>query len=118
MTSKQVEKTEVQLDIPKRNNATQMSDLTLDSLLNSPIDIPSDNGESTRMSGTSISTNKISTTTNATGKTASCTTIEISGYKLIAPIANLISGWWKHFQISHRKHTNKLHISKCRHCGK
>ena len=70
------------------------------------------------MSGTSVSTNKTSTTLNTTGTTGSCTTTEIIGYKLIAPPENLTSGWWKNFQIFHCKHTNKLHIEKCRHCGK
>ena len=35
----------VQVDSPTSNNATQMSDLTLDFVLNSPIDIPSDDDE-------------------------------------------------------------------------
>ena len=109
---------EVQVDIPKKNNGTQMPDLTLDSVLNSPIDIPSDDYESARMIGTYISTNKTSTITNSTGTTGSCTTTEISGYKLIAPTENLKYVWWNHFQIFHRKHTNKLHVAKCRHCGK
>ena len=65
---------EVQVNSPTKNNATQMSELSLYLVLNSPIDIPSDDYESTRMSGTSISTNKTSTTTNATGTTGSCTT--------------------------------------------
>ena len=55
---------------------------------------------------------------NTTGTTGSCTTTEISRYKLIAPPENLTSSWWNHFQIFHYKHTNKLHIAKCRHCGK
>ena len=109
---------EVQVDFPAKNNATQMSDLTLDSVLNITIDINIDDDESTRMSGTYVSKNKKSTTTNTTGTTGSCTTTEISGYKLIAPPENVTSGWWKHFQIFHRKYTKKLHISKCRHCGK
>ena len=109
---------EVQVDSPTKNNATQMSDLTLDSVLNSPIDINSDDDESTRMSGAYVSKNKTSINTNTTGTTGACTTTEISGYKLIAPLENLTSGWWKHFQIFHLKHTNKLHIAKCRHCGK
>ena len=70
------------------------------------------------MIGTSVSTNKTSTTLNTTGTTGSCTTTEIIGYKLIAPPENLTSGWWKNFQIFHCKNTNKLHIEKCRHCGK
>ena len=45
---------EVQVDIPTKNNATQMSGLTLDSLLNSPIYKPIDDDESTIMSGTSV----------------------------------------------------------------
>ena len=109
---------EVQVDSPTRNNATQISDLILDSVLNSPIYIPSGDDELMIMSGTSVSTNKKSTTINTTGTTGSCTSTEISGYNLIAPPANLTSCWWKHFQIFHRKHTNKLHIAKCRHCGK
>ena len=83
---------EVQVDIPTNNNATQMSDLTLDLVLNSPIDIPIDDYESTRMSDTSVSTKKTSTTTNTTGTIGSCTTTEISGYKLILPPANLTFG--------------------------
>ena len=76
---------EVQVDSPTKNNATQMSDITLDSVLNSPIYIPSDDNESTGMSGTSVSKNKKSTNTNTAGTTGSCTTTEISGYKLIVP---------------------------------
>ena len=95
-----------------------MSDLILDSVLKISIDIPSDDHKSTKISSTSVSTNKTLTTKNTTGKTGSCTTTEISGYKLIAPPENLTSGWWKHFHIFHRKHTNKLHIAKFRHCGK
>ena len=66
----------------------------------------------------SVSTNKTSTTINTTGTTGSCTTKEISGYKLIGPPANLTSGWWKYFKIFHRKHTNNFRIAKFRHCGK
>ena len=109
---------EVQVDTPTKNNATQMSDLTLDSVLNSPIYIAIDDNESTRMSGTSVSKNKTSTTTNTTGTTGSCTPTEISGYKLIVPPANLTSGWWKNFQIFHPKQTNNFCIAKCRHYGK
>ena len=65
---------EVQIDSLTRNNATQMSDLTLDLVLNSSIYIPNDDDESMRMSRTSVSTNKTSTTTNTTGTTGSCTT--------------------------------------------
>ena len=64
---------EVQVDSPKNNNTTQMSDLILDSVLKISIDIPSDDYESRRMSGTSVSKNKTSTTTNTTGTTGSCT---------------------------------------------
>ena len=70
---------EVQVDSPTRNNATHISYLTFDSVLNSTIDIPSDDNESTRMSSTSVSTNKTPTTMNNTGTTGSCTTTEISG---------------------------------------
>ena len=70
---------EVQVDSPTRNNATHISDLTFDSVLNSTMDIPSDDNESTRMSSTSVSTNKTPTTMNNTGTTRSCTTTEISG---------------------------------------
>ena len=55
---------------------------------------------------------------NTTGTTGSCTTTEISGYKLIAPPEHLTYGWWKNFQIFDRKHINKLHSAKCRQCGK
>ena len=65
---------EVQADRSTRNNTTQMSDLNLDSLLNIPIDIPSDDYEWTRMSATSVSINKTTTTTNITGTTWSYTT--------------------------------------------
>ena len=93
---------EVQVDLPTKNNANQMSDLTLDTVLNIPIYIPSDDDESTRMISTSVSINKTSTTMNTTRTTGSYTTIEISGCKLIAPPENLISGWWNHFHIFHR----------------
>ena len=109
---------EVQVDIPTKNNATQISDLTFDLVFNIKIYISSDDDESMIISDTYVSTNKTSTTTNNTGKTGSCTTTEISGNKFIAPPRHLTSGWWKHFQIFHRKHTIKLHISKFRHCGK
>ena len=107
-----------QVNIPTNNTATHMSDLILDWVLNMTIDKPTDDDELTRISDTSVSTNKTSTTTNSLGTTGSCTTTEISGYNLIAPPENLTSGWLKHFQIFHRKHTNKLHIAKWRHCGK
>ena len=55
---------------------------------------------------------------NTTGTTGSCTNTEISGCKLILPPESLTSGWLKHFQIFHLKHTNKLRIEKCRHCVK
>ena len=109
---------EVQVDSPTKNNATQMSDLTLDLVLNSTIDIHSDDNESTRMSVTSVSKNKTSTTTNTTGTTVSCTPAEISGYRLIVPPENLTYGWWKNFHIFHGKQTNKFFIAKCRHYGK
>ena len=51
---------EVKVDSPTHNNATQMSYLTLDLVLNSKIYIPSDDDESARMSETSASTNKTS----------------------------------------------------------
>ena len=62
-----------------------------------PIELISYDDESTRMIGTSVSTNKSSTTMTTTGTTRSCTTTEISRYKLIAPPANLTFDWWKHF---------------------
>ena len=82
----------MQVDRRTKKNATQMSDLTLDLVLNSPIYIPIDDDEWTRINGTSLSTNILSTTTNTTKTTWSCTTTEISGHKLIAPPANVTSG--------------------------
>ena len=108
----------MQVDSPTKNNTTQMSDLTLDLVLKIPIDIPIDDGESTIISGTSVSTNKTSTNMNTTGTTGSCKTTEISGYKLISPPSYFPYVWWKHFQIFHRKNTNKLHSSKCNQYGK
>ena len=94
---------EVQVGSLTKNNATQMSDLIVDSGLNYPIDIHSDNDESIRMSYTSILKTKTSTTKKTTGTTGSCTTTDITKYKLIAAPTNLTSSdWWKQFQIFHR----------------
>ena len=60
---------EVQVDIPTKNNATQISDLTFDLVFNIKIYISSDDDESMIISDTYVSTNKTSTTTNNTGKT-------------------------------------------------
>ena len=65
---------EVQVDSPINNSANQMSDLTSDSVLKVSIDIPSDDDEPLRMTGTSVSILKTSTTTNTSGTTFSCTT--------------------------------------------
>ena len=86
------DKMDVQIDRPKKINATQMSDLTMDSALNCTVNIPSDDDDSTRMSAASVSTSKTSTTSNTTGTTRSYPT-DISGYTLIGPPANLTSKW-------------------------
>ena len=111
------EKMDVQIDRPEKINATQMSDLTMDSALNCTVNIPSDDDDSTRMSAASVSTSKTSTTSNTTGTTRSYPT-DISGYKLIGPPANLTSKWWNNFLIFHPNHRDKSQIAKCRHCGK
>lgn len=110
---------EVQADNFIKSNSTQMSNLTLDSPLNCPIDIPSDDEESTGMSDTSVSTNKTLMAKNTTSWTTWLyTASEISRHKLVVSPANLISDWWKNFQIFHCKHINKLYIVRCRYCRK
>ena len=79
------DKMDVQIDRPEKSNATQISDLTMDSALNCTVNIRSDDDDSTRMSVVSISTSKTSTTSNTTGTTRSYPT-DISGYKLTPPL--------------------------------
>ena len=111
------DKMDVQIDRPEKINSTQLSDLTIDSALNLTVNLPSDDDDSTRMSATSVSTSKTSTTHNTTGTTRSYPT-DMSGYELIGSPANLTSKWWTSFLTFHPNHRDKSQITRCRHCGK